>query len=100
MKEGKKSAKREESKGSRKDSGGKADSMDAIFAGISDAMEDTGKKSKGTPSKEKAKQDSILAATDALFGDPVAGGKVKKASKGATTKTSSTTVDSDDVSQV
>ena len=45
--------------------------MDAIFAGISDAMEDTGKKSRGTPSKETTKQDAILAATDALFGDPI-----------------------------
>lgn len=51
-----------------------ADKMDAVFAGIADAMEDTSKtpekKSKKAASKEKLKQESILAATDALFSDP------------------------------
>ena len=68
--------KNDETKDSSKHSGSKMadDKMDAVFAGIADAMEDTGKtaekKSKKAASKEQLKQESVLAATDALFSDP------------------------------
>ena len=73
---GKKPVKSEEKKDSSKRSGSKTatDKMDAVFAGIADAMEDTSKtsdkQSKKAASKEKQKQETILAATDALFSDP------------------------------